>query len=295
MTASGAGGELGDAEFLLLRDLIYRYSGMWFREEKKYLLHRRLSPRLQVTGARSFGEYARMLRYGTQGRRELEEVIDRVTVNETYFFREDYQLKAFTDEILPELEAQRPNGKRLRIWSAGCSSGEEPYTISMLLLEHGGFADWDVQIIGSDISRKVLRQASAARYRESSLRQTSAIRRRRFFRESGDAYELPNEVKAPVSFARLNLLEELSLDLVGTVDVLFCRNVFIYFDARSRSQVTASFYKHLRPGGYLLLGHSETLMNLSTEFELVQLRNDTVYRRPVTTTSALGSHDDHRW
>ncbi len=286
--------ELGDVEFRLLRDLIYRYSGMWFHEAKKYLLERRLSPRLQVTGARSFAEYARMLRYGTRGRKELEEVIDRVTVNETYFFREDYQLKAFTDEILPEIKAEQPRGKKLRIWSAGCSSGEEPYTISMLLLEHGGFDDWDVQIIGSDISRKVLRQATRARYRRSSLRQTSAVRQRRFFVESGDHYELPSEVKAPVSFARLNLFEDLSLDLVGTVDVLFCRNVFIYFDGKSRSQVTDSFYKRLRTGGYLLLGHSETLMNLSTEFELVQLRNDTVYRKPRSMESRPDD-DERRW
>ena len=293
---TGAVAELSDTDFGVLREVIYRYAGIWFPDSKKYLLHRRLAPRLKATGARSFAEYVRLLRYGTRGRKELEEVIDRVTVNETYFFREDYQLRAFTDEILPELRHRQPVGKRLRIWSAGCSSGEEAYTISMLLLEHGGFPDWDVQIIGSDISRKVLRQATRARYRQSSLRQTSVVRQRRFFSEVGDQFELPAEVKAPVSFARLNLLEDQSLDLVGMVDVLFCRNVFIYFDAKSRRRVTQSFYNRLRPGGYLLLGHSETLMNLSTEFELVQLRNDTVYRKPKT--APLGDEDDDddwRW
>ncbi|HUH01734.1 MAG TPA: CheR family methyltransferase, partial [Kofleriaceae bacterium] len=215
------GVDMTTEEFRLLRDLIHRYAGIYFGDDKAYLIKRRLAPRLEVTGARTFGEYARLLRFGARGRRELEEAIDRVAVNETYFFREEYQLRAFGDEILPRLRADSARDRALSIWSAGCSSGEEAYTISMLILEHGGFRDWDLRIVGTDISRKILRQASQGLYRDSALRQTSALRRDRFFRRAGTHWELRPEVRAPVAFARLNLLEEEPLELVDQVDVLF--------------------------------------------------------------------------
>ena len=272
--------EMSETEFFALRDLIHEYAGLVFDDEKKYVMQRRLTPRLKATGARNFGEYAWHLRYGARGRRELEEAVDRVAVNESYFFREAYQLSAFADEILPEIRWDSQREKRLSIWSAGCSTGEEPYTISMLLLENGMFSDWDVRIIGSDISRKALSSASRARYRQSALRETDQIRQKRFFRKVDSGWELREDVKAPVAFARLNLLEHQPLGLVGEVDVLFCRNVLIYFDTEARERVLDSFYRHLAPGGYLLLGHSESLLSLSTAFELVQLQNDTVYRKP---------------
>ncbi len=274
-----AGVEMTAGEFRLISELFHRYAGLHFNEDKRYLLERRLAPRLDATGARSFSEYARLLRTGSHGRRELEEAVDRVTVNETYFFREEYQLRAFAEEILPELRAEKDE-KVLSLWSAGCASGEEAYTISMLLVEQGGFRDWDVRIVGTDISRRVLRQASQARYRDSALRSTSALRRDRFFRRAGNLWEVREDVRAPVAFARLNLVQDEPLELVGDVDVLFCRNVLIYFDAAVRRRVVQSFYDRLAPGGYLLLGHSETLLNLPTDFELVQLENDTVYRKP---------------
>jgi len=222
-----------------------------------------------------------MLRLGSRGRRELEEAVDRVAVNETYFFREDYQLRAFSDEILPAIRREPGRPRRLSIWSAGCSTGEEPYTISMLILEDGGFADWDVRIVGSDISRRALRAASLGRYRDGAFRATSSERRRRFFRADGAEWEVAEPVRAPVAFARRNLLDLSPLDVVGEVDVLFCRNVLIYFDTPVRERVIAGFWEQLAPGGWLLLGHAETLLTMSTAFELVQLRNDTVYRKPL--------------
>lgn len=274
------GVDMSPDEFRTIRDLIHGYCGIYFNEDKAYLLMRRLAPRLEATGARTFTEYGRLLRFGARARRELEEAVDRVAVNETYFFREDYQLRAFAEEILPALRDDRDREPRLSIWSAGCSSGEEPYTISMLILEDGGFRDWDVRIIGSDISRKVLRAASAGSYRQAALRQTSPVRRDRFFYRDGERWAVREDVRKPVAFARLNLLENQPLDLVGEVDVLFCRNVLIYFDAAARQRVLASFYDRLAPGGYLLLGHAETLLHLGTDFELVQLQHDTVYRKP---------------
>jgi chemotaxis protein methyltransferase CheR len=275
--------DMSPEEFRMIRDLIHQYSGIYFADDKAYLVQRRLAARLEATGARTFTDYGRLLRYGARSRRELEEAVDRVAVNETYFFREEYQLRAFAEEILPAIAGDLDRDQALSIWSAGCSSGEEPYTISMLILEDGRFADWDVRIIGSDISRKVLRQASSGRYRESALRATTPVRRDRFFRRDGAMWEVREQVRGPVAFARLNLMEDQPLDLVGEVDVLFCRNVLIYFDAEARQRVIRSFYDRLAPGGYLLLGHSESLLHLSTEFELVQLENDTVYRKPLAS------------
>jgi chemotaxis protein methyltransferase CheR len=267
------------AEYRLLRDLIYRHCGISFDDSKRFLLERRLQPRLEVTGAADFGEYARLLRYGEHGVREMQEVIDRITTNETYFFREEYQLRSFAEEILPELRRTRTD-RRLTIWSAGCATGEEPYTVSMLLAEVGGFRGWDIRIIGSDISARVLRAARAARYKESALRDTSLARRTRFFHRDDAGYEVMEWVREPVGFAQLNLLDDTALDLLGEVDVVFCRNVLIYFDAAARERVIDSIYRRMSPGGYLLLGHAETLLTLSTAFELVQLRYDTIYQKP---------------
>ncbi|HTM23322.1 MAG TPA: protein-glutamate O-methyltransferase CheR, partial [Kofleriaceae bacterium] len=270
--------ELTDGQFTELRQLIRDYCGMAFEPGKKYLLERRLGARLEATGVRDFGDYLRLLRQGSRGRRELEEAVDRVAVNETYFFREDYQLRALSDEILPGLRQR--GRRRLSLWSAGCSTGEEPYTLSMLLAEDSGFAGWDVRIVGSDISRQALRAASRGRYREGAFRATTPARRERFFRRVDDEWEVREAVRQPVSFSRMNLFEAEPLAELGEVDILLCRNVLIYFDAPARERVVRAFWQQLAPGGWLLLGHSETLLTMSTAFELVQLRNDTVYRKP---------------
>ena len=148
--------EMSDDEFQVLSELIHDYSGINFDRDKKYLLQRRLAPRLVATGARNFAEYAWQLRYGGRGRRELEEAVDRVAVNETYFFREDYQLRAFSDEILPELRWQPGRERRLSIWSAGCSTGEEPYSIAITVLEHSPFfGQGDFKVLATDLANSL--------------------------------------------------------------------------------------------------------------------------------------------
>jgi chemotaxis protein methyltransferase CheR len=212
-------------------------------------------------------------------RAELEELIERVTTNETYFFREQYQLDAFRFEILPELLDRQPRGRRLSIWSAGCSSGEEAYTIAMLILETGKFGGWDIRVFGSDISKRVLAAARKGVYGRASFRSTDPHLQRRWFREVDGKHQVRDEVRQLVSFGQINLVEDASV-LLGDVDVIFCRNVLIYFDQASRRRVIDTLYRKLNKGGYLLLGHSESLINLTTAFELVHLKNDMVYRKP---------------
>ena len=211
---------------------------------------------------------------------ELEEIVDRVTTNETYFFRESYQLDAFRDEILPEIYAQAPARQapqrlvgRLRLGRRG------------LHHRHPDPGDGAVRRLG----RARLRQrhlaplpAGGARgaYGRNSFRATDERLQRRYFREVDGKQQVRDEVRALVSFGQINLIDEPMMRLVGDVDVIFCRNVLIYFDTASRKTVIATLHGKLVKGGYLLLGHSESLINLSTAFELVHLKNDMVYRKP---------------
>jgi chemotaxis protein methyltransferase CheR len=273
---------LSPLEYRLLCELIYEYCGIRFEEPARYMVTRRLWPRVRALGLSSFTDYYRHLKYSPKARAELDELVERVTTNETYFFREDYQLRAFTDELIPILVPRNAEQQHLRIWSAGCSSGEEGYTIAMLCREHKLLAGWDVEIFGNDISKKVLGMARAARYPQSAFRSTDKRYIDRYFRPAeGGKLEVVDEIKKLVTFGHLNLLDSVGLSLVGQNDVIFCRNVMIYFDEAARKIVLRNLFKRLRPGGYLLLGHSESLLNVSTEFEIVSLKNDLVYRRPM--------------
>jgi chemotaxis protein methyltransferase CheR len=267
-------------EFRLIRDLIYDYCGIYFQDDSRSIVQRRLAPRLETLGVRAYIDYFRFLKYDPARRAELEEIVERVTTNETYFFRELYQLETLQGEIFPEIHARKPRGRRMTIWSAGCATGEEAYTIAILVLECGLFSDWDVRIFGNDISRRVLAVARKGAYGRSSFRATDERYLRRYFREIDGKYQVRDEVKALTSFGHLNLLDDDMLSIVGDVDVILCRNVLIYFDLEAKKRSIASFHRKLLKGGYLLLGHSESLLNISTAFELVHFKRDMVYRKP---------------
>lgn len=271
-------------EFRLLRDFINERAGLRFDDSAAYLFERRLGERLNQLGFDSFDEYYKHLRFSSPGRSELDQVFELLTTKETYFFRQEYQLNAFKAELLPELARAREKKGRLTIWSAGCSTGEEVYTIAILIQESGMFGDWDVRIIGSDISREAVASARRGVYGESAFRSTSPERRREFFVEGSDGWHVVDHVKSMCHFGQLNLLDGDRSAIVGRTDVVFCRNVLIYFDARSKRHVIDSLYRRLVPGGYLLLGHSESLLNLSTAFQLVHLKDDLVYRKPLAAS-----------
>jgi chemotaxis protein methyltransferase CheR len=277
---------LPDEEFRLLRDLVYQHCGLYFHEENRYLLEKRLSKRLQQLQLKNFKDYYYLLRYSPQRENELTEVVNTLTTNETYFFREDFQLKTFVQEILPEIRAQkeREGERRLRIWSAGCSSGEEPYTLAMLLLDMPAFQGWQIEIIGTDISQRVLNLARKGVYGTSSFRTTDDDYLRRFFVEYEGKYKIVDRVKNLVTISHLNLFDTTKVSLLGKMDVVFCRNVIIYFDATGKKRVIDTFYQRLRPDGFLLLGHSESLMNISNLFSLRHFTHDMVYQRPPVGT-----------
>jgi len=270
---------LSPEEFRLLRSLVHDYAGIYFHDEMRYILERRLAGRIDALHLSGFADYIRYLRYNPKGRIELEELTEQLTTNETYFFREDFQLSAFSDEVLPQLMGGK-DSPPLRIWSAGCSSGEEPYTIAMLALESGITAARRVEIFANDISRKVLVIARRGVYGRSSFRQTPSRYRHRYFTAQDGKHQVSEDVKSLVTFGHLNLLDRQRVSTLRPFDVIFCRNVLIYFDVPAKRQVVENFYRVLRPGGYLLLGHSESLINLSSAFELVHLKRDMVYRKP---------------
>jgi chemotaxis protein methyltransferase CheR len=271
---------MSDEEFRLLRALIRDHCGIDFGIDHRFLLERRLQPRLAALRMRTYTEYYLYLRYTGDRRTELDEIADRITTNETYFFRERYQLDAFQQEILHEIRHAPRRPHRLHVWSAGCSTGEEPYTIAMLIDETGWFNGWDVRVFGNDVSRKVLQVARRAIYGRSSFRTTDEHHVRTYFQPQDDRYQVRSEIRAMVSFSHMNLLDDDQVAAVGEVDVIFCRNVLIYFDVDARRKAVEAFRRKLARRGYLLLGHSESLINLTTAFELVHLERDMVYRKP---------------
>ena len=271
--------ELPDDVFRLLRDSIYKRTGMWFADSAKYLLQKRLSPRAKELNFDSFQKYFYFLQYDPRADTEFDQIYDLVTTNETYFFREPAQLTAFVEEIIPDILLRKPV-RKVRIWSAGCSSGEEPYSIAMLLQEAGFYRDAVFEIFASDINQSVLAKARRGHYRENAFRATDpALRERYFARETDGSWRISDNIRNRVSFGRLNLYDEPRVSLLGHVDIIFCRNVIIYFDEASKRVVVGSFYKRLVEGGYLLLGHSESLISLSTQFKLRHLKNDMVYQK----------------
>jgi len=273
---------MSDEEFRLFRDCIYNHCGLYFDEESKYLLEKRLARRLTALSLPSYRDYYHFLKYNRKKDQELMDVMDVLTTNETYFFREAYQLKAFTDEIIPELlKVKSANGNRsLRIWSAGCSTGEEPYTIAMLMLGLKELHGWDIEIIGTDISQRVLQLARRGIYGKSSFRATDEYYLNRFFHEQDDGFRINEEVRGLVNISHLNLFDTHRMIMLGKMDLIFCRNVIIYFDIAAKKRVVESFHNSLCNGGFLLLGHSESLMNITTMFTLRHFKNDMIYQKP---------------
>jgi len=271
--------ELPDDVFRLVRDAIYRRTGIWFTDASRYLLQKRLSPRARELSFDSFQKYFYFLQYDPRADREFDVIYDLVTTNETYFFREPAQFTAFVEEIVPELVSGKAV-KKIRIWSAGCSSGEEPYSIAMLLQEAGWFDRASFEIFASDLNQQVLARARKGHYREAAFRSTDPTLREKYFaRQADGSWHIADSIRNRVSFGRVNLYDEARVAVLGSLDVIFCRNVIIYFDDASKKSVVRNFYNRLLDGGYLLLGHSESLISLSTEFKLKHLKNDMVYQK----------------
>lgn len=275
--------QISDEEFIQLRDFIYLQCGIFIAENRKYLVENRLSNRIKELNLKSYSEYYNYLRFDASRRTELNKLFEVVTTNETSFFRNPPQLEVFQKSVIPEiLEQCRKSGrKRLRIWSAGCSTGEEPYTLAIILHEvlKSDIRTWDIKITANDLSEAVLAAARRGIYNEYALRTTPKEIIDAYFTKDGGVYKINPMLKHIVSFGQINLSDREQLKRVEKSQIVFCRNVIIYFDDEMKRKVINAFYDNLEPNGALLIGHSESLHNISRAFQLEHHKGTIVYRK----------------
>jgi len=256
---------------------------MLFTPAKRYFVDRRLAERMRATESRSFAVYLARLRADRDG--EVEALINAFTINETYFYREDHQLRCLTTALLPELVAGKPPGATVRIWSMPCSTGEEPYSVAMWLLENWPEVDsYDIEIVGSDIDTRALASAEEGLYGERALMRLEPDLVARYFgREDtrlGPAWRILADLRDSVRFTSCNLTDATTMALQGRFDVVFCRNVLIYFDEASRRIAADNLFDALLPGGFVCLGHTESMSRISPLFRVCRYDDAIVYRRP---------------
>ena len=268
--------EFSDHDFQRVRRMVHEQIGIALSDSKRQLVYGRLSRRLRALHLREFDTYLRRVEGGDAV--ELQHFRNAITTNLTSFFRENHHFTFLAESLLPQLELQNRSSRRIRIWSAGCSTGEEPYSIAMVLLECAGhlFRDWDVRILATDIDTNVLEHARRGIYSSDRLEKMGGARLSRWFERGPDAdhYSVREEVKQAVTFNELNLIGEWPMK--GPFDVIFCRNVVIYFDRDTQRQIVSRMEALQRPGDYLILGHSESLLDVSTRYRLV---GHTIHRR----------------
>jgi chemotaxis protein methyltransferase CheR len=268
------------AQFRQLCDYLYRETGLVFSEQKRYFVERRIVERMNATRTESFAAYYAHLHNPVHA--ELEPFINAFTVNETYFYREDYQLRCLTRDLLKSRIADKRPNDAIRIWSLPCSTGEEPYSLAIWLLENWPLVDaFEIEIIGSDIDTAVLEAASEAVYGKRALMRLSDDLIARYFDPlDGEHWRITEDLRGSVQFAPVNAVEPIEVRKFGRFDVIFCRNMLIYFDDASRRITAENLYEALLPGGYLCLGHAESMSRISGLFEICRFDDAIVYRRP---------------
>jgi chemotaxis protein methyltransferase CheR len=271
---------MNEEEFRRLCEFLYRRTGLAFTEAKRYFVDRRVKDRIAATGATSFASYFARLR--SDAGDEIAQFINAVTINETYFYREDDQLRCLTADLLSERTKRKVSGETVRIWSVPCSTGEEPYSIAIWLLENWPEVDrFDIEIIGSDIDTRVLKLAMQGLFGKRALMRLSPDLVARYFAQEGpDQWRILDDLRQSVRFTPVNLVDRAATREHGRFDVIFCRNVLIYFDDASRRAAAENLYENLLPGGYICLGHSESMSRISPLFEIARFADAIVYKRP---------------
>jgi chemotaxis protein methyltransferase CheR len=272
--------ELSVEQFQKLSQRIYQKLGLHFDDKKIYFLKTRVAKRMAALHLADAGEYVFLVSYADPDGLEMQELANLITTNETYMFREYEQLQAFANHCLPEvLSAKQDRGdKTLRIWSAGCSSGEEAYTLAMIVQEIFPQSQaWDCQIVASDIDENMLRKVDAARYGHRSVNDVPDEYKEKYLIQEGDEYVVRRRTASLVKTHHLNLSDRMSMRAMRGFDFIFCRNVLIYFDDLSRKDVVDHFYNSLNRGGYIFLGHSESIGRVTTAFKLKRFEDHLVY------------------
>lgn len=258
-----------DAHFDLLRKLVGKYAGISLNDTKRQLVYGRLARRIRAMNLSGFDAYCELVR--DEDSPEIENFINAITTNLTSFFRENHHFECLAQQVVPTLLKTNAASRRIRIWSAGCSTGEEPYSIAMTLHEAlAGVQGWDVKILATDIDSNVVATAAAGVYPANRQQGVSEARMKRFFTGAGGAsgnMRLKDEVRSMIRFAPLNLMEQWPFK--GPFDVIFCRNVVIYFDKETQGRLFGRYADVLARHGYLFIGHSETMFGTCTRFDLI--------------------------
>jgi len=276
--------KLSKYEYHRVRDFIYRKAGIFFEDRKLYFVQKRVEKRLEELNLENTDQYIRELQFRDPNGKELQAFLNILTTNETYFFREFDQLASFAEHCLTEVcERKRKIGNaKLRLWSAGCSTGEEPYTLAIILKEMlENEKDWLVDILATDINTRVLNFAKKGVYEPRAIKDVPQEYLTSWFNSyKKDTYSVKQELKKMCDFRILNLMDKAGLSQISNIDFIFCRNVLIYFDNDSRKQVVSHFYDILNPGGFIYLGHSESMTRISSAFKIRRKGGYIVYQKP---------------
>lgn len=273
-----------DDDFQKFREYFYRKTGIHFDDTKRYFVDKRLQERIEQTDSADFRDYFVMLRFQAQGD-ELQKLINIMTVNETYFFREEYHFACMVKAMLPELVKRKAPGEPIRIWSVPCSSGEEPYSIAIYLQEYWpDIARYDVEIFASDIDTTILDQARRGQFSRRSVQNLPPPLLEKYFTpaQGGQHFDLKDDLRGCIDFARVNVTEAADTRRFRKVDLIFCRNLLIYFDDHSRRLAAEAFYDAMSPGGFICLGHSESMSRISGLFKVRKFTDAIVYQKPLT-------------
>lgn len=272
---------LSSENFSKMSEFIYRKSGIFLEEDKHYdKLAKYIDARCKILSFDSFRKYFFRLRFEDSNGDEFQELINAITVNETYFFREKEQFEVLVKSILPELHKSVPNTRPLRILSSPCSTGEEPYSIALHIVEEGRIVnERDIEIVGIDIDSTVIQKAQAAKYSERSIHAIPKNILAKWFKKKSLSYDLSEELSEAVDFKVVNVFDKAQMRKLGKFDVIFSRNMLIYFDDASRKEVAMTFYDMLNPGGYVLLGHAEYMSRIVSVFNAKKVDNTLIYQK----------------
>ena len=275
--------ELSEQEFRLLRDFIHERFGIFFDDGQQASLRARLVGRLSSLDLVSFEDYYHYLRVGPQRSEELVRMISHLTNNETYFFREQAQLQVLSDHVLRGLREQklRSGQRSLRLLSAGCSTGEEAMSLAMIVYDSGQFFwNWELSVTGIDIDPLVLEKARRAAYFHNSFRASSPALLEKHFLKQGSGWHVKEGIRRLVQFRAGNILDPASYEGLTPLDVILCRNVLIYFSDTTIGRAVELFHQALAPGGYLLLGHAESLSRITDAFTPIRFPGAMIYQKP---------------
>lgn len=275
-----ANASISEGEYKQFCEYFYRKTGIRFSAQKRYFVDKRIADRISEGDHKSFGAWFRSLRLNPASP-ELQALVDSMTVNETYFYREIEQLDLLVEQVLPELAVSGGPRDAVRIWSMPCSTGEEPYSLAIKLLEDWSQVDdFDIGLFGTDIDSKVIEKAQVGLFSDRSVNRLSVDLRQRYFSKEPQGWRIIEELRESIDFRRVNALDRLAMSRFSNFDVIFCRNMLIYFDDISRRKCLDAFYDALRPGGFLFLGMSESLGQTTSLFETERSQGTVVYRRP---------------